>query len=65
MFDNLFVEMGPWASVLALLLVVVVPAFVVAAAMLETARPIVATRWELDLHRFGSCIASLLSKRMR
>jgi hypothetical protein len=65
MFDNLFVEMGPWASVLALLFVVVVPALVVAGAMLETARPVLAARWELGLHRFGACITSLFAKRLR
>lgn len=57
MFDNLFVHMGPWASSLALLLVVMVPALLVAGETLQRAGALE------RMLRIGECLATRWPRR--
>lgn len=57
MFDNLFVQMGPWASSMALLMVVAVPAILVAGETLGQARTLE------RLVKIGQCLASRWPRR--
>lgn len=54
MFDQLFVEMGPMGSSLALLLVVALPAVLVAGETLRIAQP-----------RLVACLAALRARLLR